>query len=243
MTKKTFKELWDELVPASGDADTVQGQLILSIGRLSSELYRNGYQNYYTEKSEHNRKLIYSLLDKKEANDPWDGVDDESYAEGQLREILYSGLFELDRNHLIELRKSFDRASFFDDLVNYPKTVLPEYAEIIERLRADIVFGATGSESSDVIHMLYLSTCDKTSKDYEEHASYYNGAVEELIEENPNIVPLIEELRPYIKNIPFKYSITEMNLEPDLDTVENIIVDYCNSHSELIDLKEEEIYT
>ena len=40
-----FRAQWDKLVPPSGNADTVQGQLILCAGRLSSEWRRNGNMN------------------------------------------------------------------------------------------------------------------------------------------------------------------------------------------------------
>jgi len=41
-----FKRLWKELVPAEGQAATVQGELIRAVGRLSDEAYRNGNLNF-----------------------------------------------------------------------------------------------------------------------------------------------------------------------------------------------------
>jgi len=41
-----FQRLWKELVPATGQATTVQGELIRAIGRLSDEAYRNGNYNF-----------------------------------------------------------------------------------------------------------------------------------------------------------------------------------------------------
>jgi hypothetical protein len=38
--------LWKRLVPRSGQADTVHGELVRAIGRLASELYRNGNINW-----------------------------------------------------------------------------------------------------------------------------------------------------------------------------------------------------
>jgi ankyrin repeat protein len=43
--QEEFDRLWDELVPSSGQADTVQGELVRAIGRLSDEAYRNGNGN------------------------------------------------------------------------------------------------------------------------------------------------------------------------------------------------------
>jgi hypothetical protein len=44
--KIEFNRLSDQLVPASGQAPTVQGELIRSIGRLTDEAYRNGNGNF-----------------------------------------------------------------------------------------------------------------------------------------------------------------------------------------------------
>ena len=41
-----FQRLWKELVPTTGQATTVQGELIRAIGRLSDEAYRNGNYNF-----------------------------------------------------------------------------------------------------------------------------------------------------------------------------------------------------
>jgi hypothetical protein len=42
----TFEELWSQLVPGSGQADTVQGELIRAVGKMRDELLRNGYANW-----------------------------------------------------------------------------------------------------------------------------------------------------------------------------------------------------
>ena len=39
-------DLWKELVPAEGSANTVQGELVRAIGRLQSEHFRNGMMNW-----------------------------------------------------------------------------------------------------------------------------------------------------------------------------------------------------
>jgi hypothetical protein len=43
---KEYGELWAKCVPKSGQADTVQGELVRAIGRLASEAYRNGNLNW-----------------------------------------------------------------------------------------------------------------------------------------------------------------------------------------------------
>jgi hypothetical protein len=43
------ERLWREFVPTSGQADTVQGELIRCIGKLTDEAYRNGNLNWDDE--------------------------------------------------------------------------------------------------------------------------------------------------------------------------------------------------
>ena len=47
--KKKFNYLWDYLVPSSGPAKTVQGELIRIGGRIGDEFYRNGGINWDSE--------------------------------------------------------------------------------------------------------------------------------------------------------------------------------------------------
>jgi hypothetical protein len=44
-----FDALWEELVPASGEAASVQGEVVRCIGRLRSEAWRNGNANWDSE--------------------------------------------------------------------------------------------------------------------------------------------------------------------------------------------------
>lgn len=41
-----FFDLWERLVPQSGQADTVQGELIRAIGRMTNEFASNGFANW-----------------------------------------------------------------------------------------------------------------------------------------------------------------------------------------------------
>ncbi len=47
--QKQFNELWDMLVPSSGHADTVQGEVIRIAGRIADEVERNGGANWDSE--------------------------------------------------------------------------------------------------------------------------------------------------------------------------------------------------
>lgn len=42
---KQYEKLWDELVPGSGEAETVKGELVRIVGRITHEYYNNGNFN------------------------------------------------------------------------------------------------------------------------------------------------------------------------------------------------------
>ena len=44
--KKEHTRLWKELVPAEGQADTLQGELIRIAGKLTDQAFRNGNMNW-----------------------------------------------------------------------------------------------------------------------------------------------------------------------------------------------------
>ena len=44
--EQEYERLWTQLVPLSGQANTVQGELVRAIGKLASEYTRNGNANW-----------------------------------------------------------------------------------------------------------------------------------------------------------------------------------------------------
>ncbi len=44
--KREHKRLWEALVPSGGQADTLQGELIRIVGKLTDQAYRNGNMNW-----------------------------------------------------------------------------------------------------------------------------------------------------------------------------------------------------
>lgn len=44
--RTAFKRLWTDLIPAEGQASTVQGELIRAVGKLKDEAFPNGNQNF-----------------------------------------------------------------------------------------------------------------------------------------------------------------------------------------------------
>lgn len=114
-------ELYKQLVPKSGHAESLQGELVRAISRLESEYYRNGmmnwgdgsnfYENFAklihtTLKAEKSfSKLVLSVLDADIAAVKRSGVDGKAIASGKkTREEVFSGSFfverDVERSHL-----------------------------------------------------------------------------------------------------------------------------------------------
>lgn len=88
--------LWDTYVPQRGQAETQQGEMIRAVERLSSEAYRNGYQNF----DEHFERLGTYLKRNLLAHD---GFSDDA-----RREIEADMALVLDAEHPPE-EEVFDR--------------------------------------------------------------------------------------------------------------------------------------
>ena len=59
---QSYRRLWKRLVPARGQAPTVQGELLRCVGRLTDEAYRNGNQNW-DENFEQMARFVGETLD------------------------------------------------------------------------------------------------------------------------------------------------------------------------------------
>jgi hypothetical protein len=59
---QAYRRLWNELVPQRGQAETVQGELLRCIGKITDEAYRNGNENW-DEQFEKMAQFIGSTLD------------------------------------------------------------------------------------------------------------------------------------------------------------------------------------
>lgn len=78
--QKEAAALWNELVPPSGQAETVQGELIRCVGRLSDECTRNGNINWsdgFVLMAEYLRRhLCDGTFDQETSQDIAEDVDD-----------------------------------------------------------------------------------------------------------------------------------------------------------------------
>lgn len=61
--KKQFKEFWDSLVPNSGSAETIQGEVIRIVGKVGHEILDNGGINWNNDFSKMLQVLIKYLSD------------------------------------------------------------------------------------------------------------------------------------------------------------------------------------
>lgn len=94
-----FEELWEFLIPSSGSAKTVQGELVRIAGKVRDEIYRNGGGNWNTDfKKMLDTFLIYLKSEKTLSN------DEIEKASLLVQEIRKSGDAETDElNFLCEL--------------------------------------------------------------------------------------------------------------------------------------------
>lgn len=56
--KDQYNELWDLLIPSSGSANTIQGEVIRITGKVRDEIYRNGGANW----DKHFNKMLEALI-------------------------------------------------------------------------------------------------------------------------------------------------------------------------------------
>lgn len=81
--KKEQGRLWKELVPAQGQADTLQGELIRIAGKLTDEAYRNGNENW---DSEHER--MWRFIADKIAADRVFSAKEQALIRAKIEEII-----------------------------------------------------------------------------------------------------------------------------------------------------------
>src|SRR5438045_5143002 len=84
--QKEHDRLWSELVPAQGQAETLQGELLRIAGKLTDQAYRNGNANW---DADHERmwRFVGKHLD-----------DLETFSEKE-RSLIRKKIDEIIRNH------------------------------------------------------------------------------------------------------------------------------------------------
>ena len=73
-----YTELYDALVPNMGEAETVNGELLRSVSRLSHDYFNNGNGNARVEVYE-DADACWFDDEEDEDGDIWSGYDDEEY--------------------------------------------------------------------------------------------------------------------------------------------------------------------
>jgi hypothetical protein len=103
-----IQDLWRELVPVGGEAETLQGELVRSIQNLSDEAFRNGYINW-SEKHEEFIKVLERYLRDRQTFDAQalqELRDDLAHVrrsgrtlqeEGELSDMAYESLTRIAR--------------------------------------------------------------------------------------------------------------------------------------------------
>jgi hypothetical protein len=81
--KAEHKRLWETLVPAGGQADTLQGELIRIAGKLTDQAYRNGNMNW---DDEHER--MWRFIAEKIGGDPIFSPGEQALIREKIEEII-----------------------------------------------------------------------------------------------------------------------------------------------------------
>lgn len=102
---ETGKFIWKTYVPKSGQAETVQGELLRAIEKLADEAQRNGNINFNKDchvifisfiRKHLNNEKIFSKETIKQINQDLDtiSIEDEPYTEDDLYERLRERIIE-----------------------------------------------------------------------------------------------------------------------------------------------------
>lgn len=81
--KKEHGRLWDALVPDSGQADTLQGELVRMVGKLVDQAYRNGNGNW-DEAHEKMWRFIATTISKDSTFD----LEEQSLIKDKVEDII-----------------------------------------------------------------------------------------------------------------------------------------------------------
>lgn len=95
--EKQFEYLWSFLVPSSGSAKTIQGEVIRISGKIRDEILRNGAGNW----DKHFKKMLSAMIDYFQKGNPLQEIAMEKANE--LKTLLYEG--DDDGENSFELAK------------------------------------------------------------------------------------------------------------------------------------------
>lgn len=118
--QKEYDQLYEKLVPASGEAKTSDGELLRSITRLYYDYCNNGNGNVFTESwgevemnpmyEEFIGNLIFGLMDNKAAKELEDflqtpGAKDPSFSKRQMN--IYDKVVDSVVHQILEEREAY----------------------------------------------------------------------------------------------------------------------------------------
>ena len=129
-------KLWAELVPSSGDADTVHGELLRSASRLYRDMYQNGGGNLVSFEDngyscEHCNHFEY-VREAEEQGEDYDEDHSDNCPDSLVISDYYQGMFDFLEKHLTDegrktlkevekqvLKQPWDIPIVFDRLVDH----------------------------------------------------------------------------------------------------------------------------
>lgn len=81
--KKEHQRLWDAYVPASGPANTLQGELVRIVGKLVDQAYRNGNCNW-----DKDHETMWRFVAERIADDPIFPADEQQRIRETVEQII-----------------------------------------------------------------------------------------------------------------------------------------------------------
>src|SRR5260221_10149736 len=84
--QEEIQELWKNLAPANGEAETLQGELVRCIQNLADEANRNGWMNWDSA-NEDEIQVLKKFLDDKQAF----SAEERQLIQTKLDKIQYAG--------------------------------------------------------------------------------------------------------------------------------------------------------
>ncbi len=116
--EKQFEELWELLIPSSGNSKTVQGEVVRIAGKVRDEIYRNGGANWNIDF----KKMLDALFIHLSSNNSLP-IGDLENADSIIKDIRKNGEGEDDKlNLLCELATKWvlaNRTPILLDIPNY----------------------------------------------------------------------------------------------------------------------------
>jgi hypothetical protein len=194
------KALWDKLVPSNGACESLQGELIRTMGRISSEMFRNMNNNW-----------IYGKYE----------VNQDGYPKGYMPEWEDENYntFIPDISKCNATQEQLDNATLYDELLNDTKSWLQDHPldewdqkfqqklqDTLETARPTVPLGVVSDGHWEIFDKEHGTVgTDGWSNYDDENSNFVNAQIVYWIYRNPDLIdisntPLNKSIETIFKN-------------------------------------------